>query len=72
MTTLTINTENQEVLKAVKALLKGFKVSFVEKKEQAYDPEFVEMIRRSEAQIAEGKTVTLESTSNLWDLVNTK
>jgi hypothetical protein len=41
MTTLTINTEDKEVLKAVRALLEGFKVSFEEINEASYNPEFI-------------------------------
>lgn len=72
MTTLTIETEDEEILKAVKALLKGFDVSFQEKTESPYDPEFVAKIRRSEKQIGQGKTTEFESGTNLWDLVDTK
>lgn len=72
MTTLTIETEDEEILKAVKALLKGFDVSFQEKTESLYDPEFVAKIRRSEKQIEQGKTTEFESGTNLWDLVDTK
>ncbi|WP_149241028.1 DUF2683 family protein [Dyadobacter sp. 32] len=72
MTTFTINTEDQQVIKAVKALLKGFKVSFEEKEDKPYNAEFVAMIKESERQINEGNTVTLEPGANLWDLVNTK
>lgn len=72
MTTLTIETEDEEILKAVKALLKGFDVSFQEKTESPYDPEFVAKIRRSEKQIEQGKTTEFESGTNLSDLVNTK
>jgi hypothetical protein len=72
MTTFTIDTEDQQVLKAVKALLKGFHVSFEEKKDKPYNAEFVAMVKESERQIKEGKTVTLEPGANIWDLVNTK
>jgi hypothetical protein len=72
MTTLTIETEDEEILKAVKALLKGFDVSFQEKIESPYDPEFVAKIRRSEKQIEKGETIEFESGTNLWDLVDTK
>lgn len=72
MTTLTIKTENQEVMKAVRALLRGFKVAFEEKEDKPYDPEFVAMIKESEQQINEGKTVQYEPGTNVWDLVNSK
>lgn len=72
MTTLTIKTEKEEVLKAVRALLRDFKVAFEEKEEQPYDPKFVAMIKESEQQVKEGKTVKYEAGTNLWDLVNSK
>lgn len=72
MTTFTIDTEDPEILKAVKALLKGFKVPFKEKIEKPYDPEFLAMIKESEQQVKDGKTVKLESISDLWDLTVTK
>ncbi|ACT93926.1 DUF2683 family protein [Dyadobacter fermentans] len=72
MTTLTIKTENQEVMKAVRALSRGFKVAFEEKEDKPYDPEFVAMIKESEQQINEGKTVQYEPGTNVWDLANSK
>lgn len=63
MTTLTINTEDQEVMNAVKALLRGFKVSFEEK--SAYNPEFVAKIEKSRQQVREGKTVKIDL-DDIW------
>lgn len=60
MTTLTIDTKDKQVLNAVKALLKGFQVSFEETEENPYDPEFVAKIEKSRQQIREGKTVKIE------------
>lgn len=72
MTTLTIKTEKEEVIEAVKALLREFKVAFEENKDKPYDPEFIAMINESEQQVREGKTVQYEPGTNLWDLVNSK
>ena len=72
MTTLLIKTEDQTVLKAVKALLKGFKVTFEEAPEKGYNPEFVAMVEEGEKQIKEGRTVELKEGENLWDLVASK
>ncbi|MEO6684468.1 MAG: DUF2683 family protein [Dyadobacter sp.] len=72
MTTLTIETEDPQIIKAVKALLKGFEVSFKENSQSPHDPEFVEKIKKSEQQIKEGKTVKFEPGTNLWDLATTK
>lgn len=68
MTILAIETEDKEVIKAVKALLKGFKVSFNERSESPYDPEFVEMVTAGDKEIAEGKgiKVTAEELRSLW------
>ena len=64
MTTLTINTEDKEILKAVKALLKGFKVSF-EEKDDTYNPEFVAKIEKSRQQVREGKAVKMDL-DDIW------
>ncbi|WP_031526842.1 DUF2683 family protein [Dyadobacter crusticola] len=65
MTTLTITTENQEVVKAVKALLEDFHVSFKEEQEQPYNPEFVAKIESSRQQVREGKTVKI-ALDDIW------
>jgi len=72
MTTLTIKTEKEEVIEAVKALLRRFEVAFEEREDKPYDPGFVAMIKESEQQVREGKTVQYEPGTNLWDLVDTK
>ncbi|SDG78089.1 hypothetical protein SAMN04487996_12319 [Dyadobacter soli] len=69
MTTLTIKTEKEEVIEAVKALLRGFKVAY---EESSYDPEFVAKIEISMQQVRQGKTIKYEPGSDLWDLVNSK
>lgn len=68
MTTLTIKTEKEEVIEAVRALLRGFEVA----DDKPYDPEFVAMIKESEQQVRKGKTVKYEPGTNLWDLIDTK
>jgi hypothetical protein len=65
MTTFTIDTEDKEVLKAVKALLKGFKVSFEETNEKPYNGEFVAKIEKSIHEVKEGKTVKIEL-DDIW------
>ncbi|SKB94440.1 DUF2683 family protein [Dyadobacter psychrophilus] len=72
MTTLFINTEDQTVLKAVKALLTGFKVTFEEASDKEYDPEFVSMVQEGEKQIKAGKTVKLKEGESIWNLVSSK
>ena len=65
MTTLTINTESQEVIKAVKALLTGFQVSYEESKSSPYNPEFVAKIEKSRQEIREGKSVKIDL-DDIW------
>jgi hypothetical protein len=60
MTTLTINTEDKEVLKAVRALLEGFKVSFEEINEASYNPEFIAQIEKSRQDVRDGKTIKVD------------
>jgi hypothetical protein len=60
MTILTIDTKDKAVLKAVKALLRGFEVPFEIEDDSPYDPEFVAKIQRSQQQAKEGKTVKIE------------
>lgn len=60
MTILTIDTKDKAVLKAVKALLRGFEVPFEVEDDSLYDPEFVAKIQRSQQQAKEGKTVKIE------------
>lgn len=56
ITTLKIDTEDKEVLKAVKALLKGFKVPFEVKPDKPYNPEYVAEIEKSRQQVRVGFT----------------
>ncbi|REA59308.1 hypothetical protein DSL64_18475 [Dyadobacter luteus] len=65
MTTLTINTEDKEVLKAVKALLKGFKVSYEEKTEDPYNSEFIAKIEKSRQDVRDGNTVKVDL-DDIW------
>ncbi len=59
MTTLTIDTKDKEILKAVKALLKGFEVPFEVESDSPYDPEFVAKIKKSQQEVKDGKTVKI-------------
>lgn len=67
MTTLTIDTKDKAVIKAVKALLKGFEVPFEVEDDSPYDPEFVAKIHESEKQIREGNSVKIEL-DDIWKL----
>ena len=72
MITLRIDTEDRKILKAVRAILESFEVPFEESRESPYDPEFVAMVKESQQEAKEGKTVTFEEGTNLWELISTK
>ncbi len=73
MTTLRIDTEDRKILKAVRAILESFEVPFEEaQSDSPYDPEFVAMVKESQQEAKEGKTVTFEEGTNPWDLISTK
>jgi len=66
METLLVRPENEEQLKAIKAVLKALHIDFTtKKKEKAYNPEFVKKIQDSRKQAKEGKLSTVD-TKNLW------
>lgn len=73
MITLRIDTEDRKILKAVRAILESFEVPFEEaQSESPYDPEFVSMVKESQQEPKEGKVVTFEEGTNLWELISTK
>lgn len=47
METITIRPQNKEQSKALKAMLKAFKIPF-ENKETEYNPKFVEKVKKAE------------------------
>ena len=65
METLLVRPENNEQMKAVKAVLKVLNVDFTLKKEKKYNPEFVKKIQESRKQAKEGKVNTI-NTKDLW------
>jgi ribosomal protein S2 len=65
METLLVLPENNEQLKAVKAILKVLQIDFISKKGKQYDEAFVKKITESRKQVKEGKISTLD-TDNLW------
>jgi hypothetical protein len=62
---LLVRPENNEQLKAVKAVLKVLNVGFISKKEKAYDTEFVNKIQESRKQAKDSK-VSILDVDNLW------
>ncbi|MEH3116025.1 DUF2683 family protein [Pedobacter terrae] len=64
METLIVHPENKAQLNAVKHVLKAMKISF-EKKEKAYDPEFVEKILQGDKDFKEGNFIKVDL-DNLW------
>ena len=65
METLLVRPENDEQLKAVKAVLKVLHIDFISRKGKQYDPEFVKKIEESRKQAKQGKVSALD-TKNLW------
>ena len=65
METLKIQTEDQEQLNTVKAILKALKVPFEVSQESTYNPEFVAKIKESEHQAKEGRLKAIK-TDDLW------
>ena len=65
MEILLVRPENNEQLKAVKAVLKVLNVDFVSKNEKKYNPEFVKKIEESRKQVKEGKVSRIKP-ENLW------
>ncbi|MFN5443069.1 MAG: DUF2683 family protein [Crocinitomicaceae bacterium] len=62
MTTFTIHTDDEEQLKALKAVLKALKIKFeVGKEEKPYDSKFVSKIQKSQKQLREGKTTKIST-----------
>jgi len=64
MGTLIEHPENKEQLSALKAFMKAFNISFEENK-QPYKTEFVEKMKISKQQAADGKTVKV-SLYDIW------
>ena len=64
METLIIHPKNEAQLEAVKAFVKALKIDFTTEK-KSYNPEFVAKIKRSEANMNEGKGVKI-SIEDLW------
>ncbi|HEY6083444.1 MAG TPA: DUF2683 family protein [Chitinophagaceae bacterium] len=59
MEVITVHPKDKKQLTAVEAILKALEVPFEKVKEESpYDPAFVAMIKRSQKQAREGKTVT--------------
>ena len=65
MEILLVRPDNNEQMKAVKAVLKVLNVDFISKKEKKYDPEFVKKIQESRKQVKQGK-VSIIKPENLW------
>ncbi len=64
MNYLIVHPDNQDKLKAVKAVLKALKVEFNEA-ETAYSPEFIAKIAEGEEDIKAGRTVKV-TLDDLW------
>jgi hypothetical protein len=69
METLIVQPKNKEQLTALKAIMKALKVDFKTEKstESPYGPEFIEKMKRSEADIKAGRTTKIEP-ADIWNL----
>jgi hypothetical protein len=65
MEVLLVKPENNEQMKAVKAVLKALNIDLISKKEKEYKPEFVKKIQESRKQAKEGKVTSIDP-KNLW------
>ncbi len=65
MEILLVKPDNNNQLKAVKAVLKALSVDFISKEEKKYNPEFVKKIQESRKQVKEGKVTTIKL-EDLW------
>lgn len=58
---ITAHFEDASQIKAIKAVLKAFKIKFnLSKATTTYDPEFVAKIEESKQQALEGKTIKID------------
>ena len=64
MEIIIAHPESEEKLAALKAFMKALKIRFEEEK-SAYDPEFVEKIKRSDEDFKAGKFKAIK-TDDLW------
>lgn len=64
MESIIVHPENKAQLTAIKAVLKVMKIAF-EKKENTYNPEFVEKIKQSEEDFKAGRYKAIK-TEDLW------
>lgn len=64
MSTLIVHPENKEQLSALKVFMKAFNIAFEEDK-QIYNAKFVEKMKVSKQQVANGETVKL-TLDEIW------
>ena len=64
MSTLIVHPENKEQLSALKAFMKTFNIAFEENK-KPHNPQFVEKMKVSKQQLANGETVKV-TLDDIW------
>lgn len=62
---IKVYPEDKAQLKAIKSVLKAFKIKFEVEKETSYDPAFVERALLAKDEIKKGKGVKI-ATKDLW------
>jgi ribosomal protein L4 len=63
--TIKVYPDDKEQTKAIKSILKAFKIKFKVEEEKSYNPEFVERILLAKEEIKKGKGVKI-ATKDLW------
>lgn len=69
MLNLTIDTEDKRIIEAVRALLKGYGVSYSEKREKSpYSASFVKKVKKAKTRITKGEFIEVDP-ENLWESI---
>lgn len=69
MHSITIDTEDKSIIEAVRALLKGYGVSYSESEgDGLYSSDAVKRVKEAEARIERGEYIEVDP-SNLWESI---
>ncbi|MGQ1947255.1 DUF2683 family protein [Geofilum sp. OHC36d9] len=62
---IIVHPSNAHEMNVIKAFFEALKIKFEVAKDSPYDPEFVDKIKKSRKQAAEGKTVKIDL-DDIW------
>ncbi len=65
MSTLIVHPDSKEKLSAIKAFMEALKISYEEKGEAQYSPEFVSKVLKGDQDLKEGKGIKIDVEA-LW------